>query len=316
VTARIVRLIGALGVAAALTLAATGAAASPVGPHRTARAGPAYPVTVQSPYGPVTLASRPHRIVSLSPTATEMLFSIGAGHQVIAVDNDSNYPSNAPRTTLSGYTPNVEAIAGYKPDLVVVSYNPSPPNLVASLKLLDIPVLYLPAARDLRQTYAEITELGRLTGDTTGVERVVGQMRTEVSTLVAEVHRRYPPLTYFYELDPTLYTATSATFIGSLLHLAGLANIAGSSVHGSDYPQLSSETVVHANPTFVFLADGASVRSVRARPGWSALTAVRTGRVIELNQDIASRWGPRVVQLLREVVHVVNAVQPTPAVRG
>jgi iron complex transport system substrate-binding protein len=127
-------------------------------------AGAGFPVSVGTPFGPVTLQRRPERVVSLSPTATEMLFAIGAGRQVVAVDNDSDYPPNAPRTKLSGYTPNVEAIAGYKPDLVVISYNPTPPNLVASLKVLHIPALYLPAAADLSQTYAELTELGKLTG--------------------------------------------------------------------------------------------------------------------------------------------------------
>ena len=277
--------------------------------HRTAGGKrPAYPVTVATAFGRVRVAHQPHRVISLSPTATAMLFAIGAGHEVVAVDNDSNYPKTAPRTKLSGYTPNVQAIAAYHPDLVVISYNPTPPNLVHALGVLHIPVLYLPAARNLAQSYAEIGELDKVTGERATATHVVSSMRARVARLVHEVHRRAHRLTYFYELDPTLYTATGATFIGSVLSLAGLKDITGPSVHGDDYPQLSSEAVLQANPTFVLLADGASPASVAARPGWSALAAVRDHRVVRLDQDVASRWGPRIVDLLARVVHLVNTV--------
>src|SRR5256885_1183694 len=79
---------------------------------------PLFPVTVKAANGKVTIRHRPRRIVSLSPTATEDLFTIGTGRQVVAVDSFSDYPKQTPRTKLSAYTPNVEAIAGYRPDLV------------------------------------------------------------------------------------------------------------------------------------------------------------------------------------------------------
>lgn len=273
--------------------------------HRTR----AFPVSVATPFGRLRLAKRPDRVISLSPTATEMLFAIGAGKQVVAVDNDSNYPARAPRTSLSGYTPNLEAIAGYHPDLVVISYNPTPPNLVRSLRLLHIPVLYLPAAADLAQTYAELHQLGAVTGERARADRLVAQMRARVARLVAEVRHRSTPLTYFYEVGYNpLYTATGHTFIGSVLALAGLKDVTGPSVKGSDYPEYSPEAVLKANPTFVFLADGpaVTVASVAKRPGWSALSAVRHHRVIALDPDVASRWGPRIVDLLARVVHLVN----------
>jgi iron complex transport system substrate-binding protein len=275
--------------------------------HRAGNVGqPVYPVTVSTPYGPLRLTRRPQRVISLSPTATEMLFAIGAGPEVIAVDNDSNYPASAPRTTLSGYTPNVEAIASYRPDLVVISYNPTPPNLVQALRVLHIPVLYLPAASNLAQTYAEILELGKVTGERGPAFELVTSMRARIARLVRAVRHPNRHLTYFYELDPTLYTATGDTFIGSILALAGLRDITGPFVHGNDYPQLSPEAVLRANPTFILLADGSTPASVAARPGWSALAAVRNHRVISLNEDIASRWGPRIVDLLAQVVHLVN----------
>ena len=94
-------------------------------------------------------APEPRRIVSLSPTATEMLFAIGAGGQVVAVDSNSNYPAEAPKTELSAYKPNIEAIAGYKPDLVV--YSDDPGELKAGLDKLSIPALKQPAATTPRR---------------------------------------------------------------------------------------------------------------------------------------------------------------------
>ena len=119
-------------------------------------------VPVAASGSPAAPAAVPHRIVSLSPTATESLFAIGAGPQVVAVDDQSDYPKQAPHTSLSGFTPNVEAIAGYKPDLVVVSYDPN--GLVATLRGLGIRVLVQDAATNLDGAYAQILALGRVTG--------------------------------------------------------------------------------------------------------------------------------------------------------
>ena len=138
---------------AALSLAAFAAA----GPARRA----AFPVTVQAANGPVVVRARPTRIISLSPTGTEDLFAVGAGSQVIAVDNDSDYPKQAPRTDLSGLTPNVEAIAAYNPDLVVVSNDG---GLVGQLQKVGLTVLLEPAAANLAQAYDEIRQLGEATG--------------------------------------------------------------------------------------------------------------------------------------------------------
>src|ERR1700684_3183685 len=150
--------LGALLVTAAALIAPTAISAN--SSAATARAK--FPVTFESATGPVTLKAAPTRIVSLSPTATQILFAIGAGRQVVAADDDSTLPANAPRTSLSGYDPNVEAIAHYQPQLVVISYNPN--GLAASLAKLGIPVLDQDAASSLHGTYGQIGELGYITG--------------------------------------------------------------------------------------------------------------------------------------------------------
>jgi iron complex transport system substrate-binding protein len=251
----------------------------------------------------------PHRIVSLSPTATEDLFAIGAGKQVVAVDNQSNYPKRAPRTSLSGYTPNVEAIAGYHPDLVVISYDPS--NFAAQLRQLGIKVLNLPAANDLKQAYGEILGLGRLTGHPAGARAVVRSMRTHLAAIVASVPNTRRHLRLYHELDQTYYSATSHTFIGSIYKLFGFRDIADAAgTAGDQYPQLSAEYIIAKDPQIIVLADtrccGQSYASVAGRPGWGSISAVEHHRVVLANDDVASRWGPRIVQFARTVARIAK----------
>ena len=251
------------------------------------------------------------RIVSLSPTATEMLFAIGAGSQVVAVDSNSNYPKEAPRTDLSAYQPNLEAIAGYKPDLVV--YSDDPGDLKAGLDKLSIPAIQQPAAKTLDDTYAQLDQLGRATGHAAEAGQLATTMRAEIAKIAAAKPER--PLTYYHELDKNLYSATSKTFIGQLYAQLGMENIADAAdKDGSGYPQLSAEYVVKADPDLIFLADtkccGQSARTVAARDGWDGLTAVKTGGVVELDDDVASRWGPRVVDFLKTVAAKVQQLEP------
>jgi iron complex transport system substrate-binding protein len=253
----------------------------------------------------------PQRIVSLSPTATEDLFAIGAGRQVVAVDNQSNYPAAAPRTKLSGYTPNAEAIAGYKPDLVVVSFDGN--HVVEALAKLHIPVLTEPTASSLPQAYAQLRALGRATGHETGAARVVARMQSQIKAIVKSVPRPSPALRVYHELEPDLYSATSKTFIGRVYRMLGLDNIADAADKtGSGYPELSAEYVVSANPQLIVLADtkccGQTPAKVDKRAGWATISAVQNGGVIGVSDDIASRWGPRVVDFMRVVAAAVRTV--------
>jgi iron complex transport system substrate-binding protein len=252
-------------------------------------------------------AAAPKRIVSLSPTATESLFAIGAGKQVIAVDNQSDYPKRAPRTKLSGYTPNVEAIAGYRPDLVVVSGDPG--GVVESLRKLGIRVILQPAARDLPGAYAEIRQLGRVTGHAKAANALVATMKRQITRAVAATPKAR--LSVYHELTPDYYSATSKTFIGRIYKLFGLRNIADAAdSSGTGYPQLSGEYIVSSNPSLIVLADtrccGQSASTVAGRPGWSALAAIRTRAVVAIDDSVASRWGPRIVNFVNAVAKVLK----------
>jgi iron complex transport system substrate-binding protein len=283
----------------------TPASTSTGAPTRSAAAA-AFPVVVQTAAGALSIASEPKAIVSLSPTATEMLYAIGAGPQVKAVDEFSDYPPGAPVTKLDGIEPNVEAIAGYRPDLVVVSEEAA--SFASQMKALGIHVLYEPAATDLTQEYEEFVQLGEATGHAAAAGAEVASIRSQIAAIVAATPKPARPETYYYELDQTYYSETSTTFIGQLLGLLGLKSIADSATGAAasgGYPQLSGEFILAAQPDYVFLADTVcchqSAATLAARPGWSSLTAVEDGRVLGLDDDVASRWGPRVVLLLRAV---------------
>jgi iron complex transport system substrate-binding protein len=296
-----------------LLVALVGAGCGRSSPERdtTTQAGQAgFPVTLDGPGGKVEISQRPGRIVSLSPTATEMLFAIKAGAQVVAADSFSNYPKDAPKTDLSGHEPNVEAVAGYNPDLVVYSNDPG--DLGPALRKLGVPALLLPAGKRLDDTYTQLQLLGQATGHTTEAQALVASMRADIQQIVA-ASKLERPLTYYHELDKNLFTATSQTFIGQLYAQLGLQNIADKAdKDGSGYPQLSAEYVVKADPDLVFLADtkccAQSATTVAARPGWRQVRAVRDGAVVELDDDVASRWGPRVVDFLRTVAARLDAL--------
>ena len=251
----------------------------------------------------------PERIVSLSPTATEMLFAIGAGKQVVAVDEQSDFPKRAPTTDLSGYEPNVEAIAGYEHDLVIMDSD----AIASQLEAIGIEVLVLPAATVLDESYAQIEQLGEVTGHTKKANAVVEDMTADIEKLVAKVPAEDPAPTAYYELDETFFSADSSTFIGKLIALAGFANIADEAAgDGSGYPQLSAEFIVESDPDVIFLADTEcckqSAKTVAERPGFEDLSAVEDDQIVELDDDVASRWGPRVVTLLRTLVKARNKV--------
>ncbi|MEP9393045.1 ABC transporter substrate-binding protein [Gordonia sp. VNK1] len=255
-------------------------------------------------------AAHPDAIVSLSPTATEMLFAVGAGDQVKAVDDQSNYPSDAPKTRLSGYTPNLEAILGYDPDLVVLSDDSD--GIIAKLKRAGVEVLQLPAAKTLDDTYTQIEQVGAATGHVGDAAELVSSMRTEIDKTVQSVPTRETPLTYYYELDNTFYSVTDNTYIGQIMTMLGLKSIA---TGGNGYPQLSAEYILDADPQVIFLADaqccGVTPQAVAARAGWGQIAAVKDDQMHVLDGDIASRWGPRIVDLVNQVAGIVKDIPVT-----
>ncbi len=271
----------------------------------------AFPVTITAGNGPVTIAARPAAIISLSATATETLYAIGAGDQVKAVDDQSNFPaeSAAKKSKLSGFEPNIEAIAAEKPDLVIISDDSK--GIAAALGKLSIPTMLQAPAATLDDVYAQIEQLGAATGNLGNAAALVATMQSDIDAATSGLPTSDTPVTMFHEIDKTGYTATSATFIGALYKMVGFTNVADAVGDTTGYPQMTTEAVVAANPQVIFLSNvlyGESAATVTARQGWADIDAVKNGKIVELDSDVASRWGPRTVDLLKAIAAAKSAV--------
>ncbi|SOE01399.1 ABC transporter substrate-binding protein [Blastococcus haudaquaticus] len=300
-----------LAVPLALALGLTACGGDPSGSDDPAAgsSNDAFPVTVTGADGDLTLEQQPETIVSMSATATEMLFAIGAGDQVEAVDDNSNFPEDAPTTDLSAFTPNAEAIAEYAPDLVVLSDDLN--GIVDALDALEVPTLLLPAAETLDDSYAQLETLGDATGHAEEADEVVADMQDRIAAAIDSVPADAEGLRVYHELDPSFFSAASSTFIGSIYTQFGLENIADGAPDASGgYPQLSAEYIAGQAPDLIVLADTKcceqSAEVVAQRPAFDTLPAVQEGRILEADDDIASRWGPRVADFAEAVAETLQ----------
>jgi iron complex transport system substrate-binding protein len=290
----------------------TSASTDSVTPSETAAATTVADTAVETTGDSASTAGLPSAIISLSPTHTEMLFAIGAADQILAVDDQSNFPAAAldKPHELSGYEPNVEAIAALNPDLVIIADDFS--DLSGQLEALGIPVWSGPSPITFDDVYAQIEQLGAATGHIGEAAELVGQMQTDIDAAISAAPVMAEPASYYHELDNTLYSVTSNTFIGQVYGLFGLTNIADGVEAGNDYPQLNAEFIIQANPDLIFLADskccGESPDTVAARDGWGSTNAVTNGNVIAIDDDIASRWGPRLVDFVQAVSDAIAKV--------
>lgn len=267
-------------------------------------------------------SSSPQCVVSLSPTATETLFAIGAGRQVQAVDSDSNYPtSGLPAKRVNALNPSVEAVVGLcrtsashpsaKPDLVIISYDAN--SIKAKLSAVGVKVVEQNAPTTVAGALGEIEQLGALTGHVGRADALAASIDRTIKADIASVPAHpTKKLTVYYELDSTYYSLTSATFVGSLLKDLGAVNVADAASTSADagYPQLSAEYIASANPKLIFLADTVCCKvtpaKVAKRSGFTKVSAVVNNHVVNLNDDIASRWGPRLGTLMNELTAAVK----------
>ncbi|MBM3151149.1 MAG: cobalamin-binding protein [Chloroflexi bacterium] len=261
----------------------------------------------------VTLAGPAQRIVSLTPSTTEILFAIGAGGQTIGRDLFSNYPAEALALADIGGSwgeYNQEAILTLEPDLVIAG-GLNPPELVASLESLGLAVFYLSNPTTLEEMYGSIETIATLTGREAEAAGLVDSLEARV----AAVNEAIQPLSYapsvFFELDATdpanPYTAGAGTFVDLLIRRAGGINI-GSELEG-DWASISLEQLLVADPAIIILGDslyGETPEKVALRTGWDQLAAVRDGRVYAFDDNLVVRPGPRLVDGLEALVEILH----------
>ena len=289
----------------ALALAACGDDGEKAAPQ-VAQPGAGFPITVQrSDDRELTIERAPERIVSLSPGATEILFAVGAGDSVVASDKLSDYPAEAQETLkLDAFEPNVEAIVGVEADLIIVAHNQD--NIVEALDGLGEAVLLLVVPDDLAGVMEQVRLFGRVTDHQEEAEELAGALEARVDAVEAKLADVDRGPRVFHELDNTLFTAAPDSFVGDLYSLLKAQNIAA----GADnpYPQLTQEVVIERDPEVIILADeefGETAETVKSRPGWDVISAVKNERIRGIDPDTVSRPGPRVVDALEELARLL-----------
>lgn len=260
----------------------------------------------------VTLDGPAQRIVSLAPSNTEILFAIGAGDQVVGRDQLSDYPEAAKNVTDVGSTfqaLNTELIVSLQPDLVLAA-EINTPEQVKQLEDLGLTVYYLKNPHTLEEMYGNLEIVAQLTGHESEAAALIESLKARVAAVDEKIAPISSRPSVFYEMDATdpakPYTAGKGTFITQLIERAGGYNIASDL---EEYPQMSLEQVVAADPAFIILGDaryGISPESVAQRPGWENLTAVKNGNVLPFNDDLVSRPGPRLVDALEELAKLLK----------
>jgi iron complex transport system substrate-binding protein len=306
---------GALALTLALLLALAaacgdegdgGTAARTSTPTVTAAASVQYPLTLTDGKGrSVTLPAAPQRIASLSPAVTEILFAIGAGGQVAAVEKFSDFPPEAKtRQQLDAFQPSVEAIAGAQPDLVLVFFDPG--NLVDGLARAGLTVLFLETPTSVDGVLEQVRLLGKVTGHPQQAEELVETMQGRIGVMKERLAAVQEGPRLFHEVDNQLYTAAPDSFVGNLYAILKAQNIAAGATEA--FPQLSQEAIIQQDPEVIILADvaaGESPETVKARPGWGSISAVKNNRIYAIDPDIVSRAGPRLVDALEALAKLL-----------
>lgn len=174
--------------------------------------------------------TEPQRIVSLSPSTTELLYALDLDDNIVAVDEQSSFPAEAPRRDgLSGFQPDADAILRHDPDVVVLNTDTQDvQGGMISKKLADskVEVLFDQTPKNLDGLYAGIVSLGRQFDREEKADKLVRRLRDELSSIQKSVSPDRYGRRYYHEVDPTYYTATSDTFIGSVYEIFNLRNIA------------------------------------------------------------------------------------------
>ena len=283
--------------------------ASMPGPTEEPMSESIWPMTLTDGLGrEVVLEKVPERIVSLSPSNTEVLYAAGAGPLVVGNTEYCDYPEEAQSVTkvggFSASSISVETIVSLNPDLVFAGDTDHQP-VIDALEAAGFPV-YSVKANTFEDVYANLELVGLLTGNETVAAQVVDDMKSRIAAVeekIATVPQEERPTVFWEVWDEPLLTSGPNTFSAQMVEIAGGINIFPDLTE--DYPQISVEEVVSRNPDVIMgpdtHGDKLVVGELAARPGWEGITAVTDGRIYLIDGDTSSRPGPRLVDALEEI---------------
>jgi iron complex transport system substrate-binding protein len=273
------------------------------------------PITLTDGLGKSFTFDQPYqKIVSLAPSNTEILFAIGAGNQVVARDNFSDYPETAKQVKDIGGgwgEVDTEAIVALAPDLVLAA-EINAAEQVKSLEDLGLNVYYLSNPKTLDGMYDNLRTVAKLTGHESETETLIESLKSRVAAVDSKIASVTDKPVVFYELDGSdpnaPWTSGPGTFVDLLLTQAGGANLGN--LLDSSWAQISLEKLVTENPDLILLGDaawgGVTPEAVAARAGWSSLAALKNGKVFPFDDNLISRPGPRMVDGLEQLAKLLH----------
>jgi len=269
-------------------------------------------LTLQDDLGrTLSLPAPASRVVSLAPGITESLFAIGAGGQLVGVTTYCSYPPEARQKPSVGgmTTPSIEAITALSPDLVVATVEGNLREDVRTLERIGIPV-FVTNPRTLEAIRRSLTQLGILTGHSEEARRLVLTLQEREDSLRREASTPRVRTLLVLALQP-LVVAGNNTFLDDLMRAAGAENL-GARSPGA-YPTISREAVAAGDPeVLILLSDAAADTTTLLEqfPEWRTLSALRAGHVFIVDADLLSRPGPRSLEGLAVLNHLLRSARP------
>lgn len=255
----------------------------------------------------VVLDGVAERIVSVAPTTTELMYAVGAGNHLVGRDDYSDYPAEAlDLPSVGSFTLNIEAILGLEPDLVVCS-DLVPQQQLSLITNESIPY-FLFAARTMEDIYKDVRLAGLITGHVQEADALAESLEARVEavkevTLADGVSKPKVYIEYY-----PLWTYGPGSFGDDLITLAGAENIAHEA--GSEYPELTSEFIIAADPDIIIYTVGVmtttNATEISSREGWDQITAVEEGAIYSIDDNIMSRYGPRIVDGLEQLAQMIH----------
>ncbi|MED4727978.1 ABC transporter substrate-binding protein [Aneurinibacillus migulanus] len=267
-----------------------------------------FPLTITDSTGTeVKIEKKPERIVSVMPGTTEIAYAVGAGDKVVGVSNYDNYPEDVKKKEKVGdLKVNIEKVVSLEPDVILADTGNG--EAVDALRKTGLPVVVM-EAKTFDEIYKSIEMIGKATGNDAKAAEVVGKMKTDVQDVqdkVKAVPQEKRPNVWI-EVDPSLFTAGTGTFMHDLVTLAGGKNIAGDL---DGWKQLSEEKVLQRNPDVIMNTygyyDKEGAAKIKQRPKWQQVQAIKDGRVFAVDSDVVNRPGPRITEGLKEIAEKLH----------
>jgi len=253
-----------------------------------------------------TESSTEQRVVSLSTTHTEIIQTLGGENLLVGIDSFSE--SELPIEKIDAFTVTADELVNLNPDLVIVAFDFN--GIIDGLEALNLNYVLLPPARNFDEVYTQIMEIGNLINKSEESIDLVSEMENDVAEIIENFSAQNVKV--FHEIGYTygIYTVNENSFIGEIYNLLGVDNIANfkEDPFGSGYPEFSEEEILIANPNLIIVGHSDYLnKDLSTRVGWEEITAIQSGNLFFLDENLANNWGTNTVDLLNTLSEVTQS---------